>query len=127
LHGREAYLDVAMGVPVEQQLVADGAGQEVKHGAGFLRELLAHHVGRVALGHQLVELGDQAVDLRHELDEALGQEHDAKVLARLGPLHDDAAQLVRQVGQRLLARRHLLCAHGTHQPARDKWCKSGLR
>ena len=54
-------------------------------------------------GHEVVELGDEGLHLRDELDESLRDEDDAEILAGGGALRDDRAQVVRD-----LAEGHLL-------------------
>lgn len=68
-----------MGVPVQQQLQLDGLGQKGEDTLVGRRQRMRHGIdgGRTPFGKYVVDLCNEVVELRDELDQALRQHDDA--------------------------------------------------
>ncbi|MPM87115.1 hypothetical protein SDC9_134208 [bioreactor metagenome] len=104
------YLDVSMGVAVHQQLFLDFIGKNGEHGLRALAQTTAderYALGTVGQGvesnlflcQEVVDLVDQSLDLRDELNQAFGNKHHTEVVSiqctiahRLGDILNDADQ-----------------------------------
>ena len=104
----ERDLDVAVGIAVEGELTGYAVGQRVVDGGvgggEVLKDVFAllrnFHFGKAfGLGQQVVELGDERLHGGDELDEALGDEDDAVVVAFLGAGGDGLCQVVDNLGE----------------------------
>ena len=116
----EADLHVAVGVAVEAELTGHILGQALQHGEVVLGDALLHEgdlgVGALKLTRlagggicqHLVELLDELLDGGDELDEALGDEHSAEVVALLSAGGNDVGDVVHHVIQAHLLGLHLL-------------------
>ena len=120
-------LDIAVGVAVADQLRLDGGGKGLEDllvGVGkilFDECDLAVKIKRVKLRlvlcKQVVEFGDEGLDLGDELNEPLGNEDDAEVHGVGGAVDDDCGQLVHD-----LLEGELLCGDLLRDDARLRVC-----
>ena len=113
----ERDLDVAVRVAVVAELHLDSGRQRAEHRGGFGGEVLRGEGDLVALlhridlggvgGEQVVEFGDQHLDLRDELDESFRNQRDAEVHSGGGPGGDHHGDLLNDLGEGHLLRRDL--------------------
>ena len=110
----QGNLYVAVRVSLQEQLLLDGLGKNREHSHGLLGQSLLNEgvllspggkrVERVCLAacQKLVDLADQDGELRNELNHALRNDNDAKVLSLCGSLLHRVRDVIRDLGQGLL-------------------------
>ena len=107
------HLHVAVGITIQSQLVTQGGGEVVKEVASLGGEVLGDGglLGVTSRNH-VVDLGDECSHLGDELDQSLGEEDHAVVLAQLGAFDDELHHLLGDLLDGLLLGGDLLADEG---------------